>query len=166
MLCYTTLSYATLCYAMLHYATLCYTTLRYATLPYAMLHYATLCYTTLCYATLRYATLRDAMLLYVLNATIATLHYATPLAWCVFAGRRYIIPAYYNDNFFWNIAKSDQVGAAPSRVQMIAVGCQRAFAARTADTWFERHLVAYIFCQPHVTKNPHWNPTLLYRHLT
>jgi hypothetical protein len=39
---------------------------------------------------------------------------------------------------------------------MIAVGCQRAFAARTAVTSFERHLVADIFC---------WNPTLLYRHL-
>jgi hypothetical protein len=53
---------------------------------------------------------------------------------------------------FWNIAKRDQVGAAPSRLQMMAVGCQRAFAARTAVTWFERHLVADIFCEPHETK--------------
>jgi hypothetical protein len=67
--------------------------------------------------------------------------------------------------FFWNIAKRDKVGAAPSRVQMIAVECQRAFAAWTADTWFERHLVTDLFCEPHETKNPHWNPTLLYRHL-
>jgi hypothetical protein len=33
-----------------------------------------------------------------------------------------------------NIAKRGQVGAAPSRVQVIAVGCQWAFAARTAVT--------------------------------
>jgi hypothetical protein len=68
-------------------------------------------------------------------------------------------------NFFWNIAKRDQVGAAPSRVQMMAVGCQRVFAARTAVTWFERHLVADSFCEPHETKKPNWNPTLLYRHI-
>jgi hypothetical protein len=67
--------------------------------------------------------------------------------------------------FYWNIAKRDQVGAAPSRVQMMAVGCQLAFAAWTAVTWFERHLVADILCEPHETKNPHCNPTLLYRHL-
>jgi hypothetical protein len=35
---------------------------------------------------------------------------------------------------------------------MMAVGCQRAFAARTAVTRFERHLVADIFCEPHETK--------------
>jgi hypothetical protein len=57
------------------------------------------------------------------------------------------------------------VVAAPSQVQMMAVGCQRAFAALTAVTWFERHLVADIFCEPHETKYPHWNTTLLYRHL-
>jgi hypothetical protein len=67
--------------------------------------------------------------------------------------------------FFWNIAKRGQVGAARSRVQVIAVGCQRAFAARMAVTWFERHLAADLFCEPHETKNPNWNPTLLYRHL-
>jgi hypothetical protein len=38
-------------------------------------------------------------------------------------------------------------------VQVIAVGCQRAFAARTAVTGFERHLVADLFCEPHETKN-------------
>jgi hypothetical protein len=43
--------------------------------------------------------------------------------------------AYYNDNIFLKHQNWDQVGAAPSRVQMIAVRCQRAFAARTADTW-------------------------------
>jgi hypothetical protein len=74
-------------------------------------------------------------------------------------------PTFCNDNIFWNIANRDQVGAAPSRVQMMAVGCQRAFAARTAVTWFEGHLVADIFFEPHETKNPHWSPTLLYRHL-
>jgi hypothetical protein len=40
---------------------------------------------------------------------------------------------------FTNIAKRDQVVAAPSRVQMIAVGCQRAFAARTAVTSLKSH---------------------------
>jgi hypothetical protein len=49
-------------------------------------------------------------------------------------------PAYYNDNIFLKYRKGGQVGATPSRVQVIAVGCQRAFAARTAVTWFERHL--------------------------
>jgi hypothetical protein len=47
------------------------------------------------------------------------------------------------------------VGAAPSRVQVIAIGCQRAFAAQTAVTLFERHLVADLFCVPHETKKTH-----------
>jgi hypothetical protein len=45
--------------------------------------------------------------------------------------------------FFWNISKRDLVVAAPSRIQMMAVGCQRAFAAQTADNWFERHLKVF-----------------------
>jgi hypothetical protein len=52
------------------------------------------------------------------------------------------IPVTTTITFFWNIAKRDQVGAAPSWVQMMAVGCQRAFAAQTAVTRFKRHLVA------------------------
>jgi hypothetical protein len=42
--------------------------------------------------------------------------------------------AYYNDNIFLKHRKRGQVGAAQSRVQVIAIGCQRAFAARTAVT--------------------------------
>jgi hypothetical protein len=56
---------------------------------------------------------------------------------------------------YCNQPEGGQEGAAPSRVQVIAVGCQRTFAARTAVTRFERHLVADLFCEPHETKKPH-----------
>jgi hypothetical protein len=73
-----------------------------------------------------------------------------------------VFPAYYIDIFFLKHRKKRSSGAAPSREQMMAVGCQRAFAAQTAVNWFERHLVADIFCEPHKNKNisPYYIDTL------
>jgi hypothetical protein len=76
--------------------------------------------------------------------------------------------AYYNVNILLKHRKKRSSGGSiPSRVQMMAVGCRRAFAARTAVTWFERHLVADIFCEPHETKTlieipPYYIDTLLF----